>query len=161
MDQTSVLPRPMGAQRTTVSVNAEAAGAAQVTDRLRFPKWRHLRSSHDFRRVYDLGQRSGDGKLLVFGALNTEGVTRIGLSVSRKQGNAVRRQRLKRLLREAYRLSQHDIPEGLDLILIPRPRTTASVEDYQKSLVRISRWLAERLQRRAQQFATGPREGDA
>lgn len=118
-----------------------------MTGDLRFPKWRHLRRPQDFERVYSLKQRSGDDHLLVFAAVNEEGVTRIGVSVSRKHGNAVRRQRIKRLLREAYRLSQQEIPEGLDLVLIPRQDSGASLDEYRASLVRLSRKLHGRLTR--------------
>ncbi len=97
--------------------------------------------------MYEGGQRIGDGRLLMFAALNDGGKTRIGLSVSRRQGNSVRRHRLKRLLREAYRLGQHEIPEGLDLILIPKAGTSAGVEQFRESLVRLSRRLGERLMR--------------
>jgi len=45
---------------------------------------------------------------------------RLGLSVSRKYGGAVQRNRLRRLYREAFRLTRHEMPVGLDLVLIPR-----------------------------------------
>ena len=118
-----------------------------MTRPLLFPKSRHLRRSRDFARVYELKQRAGDGHLLIFAALNPESDrTRIGFSISKKQGNSVRRHRLRRLLREAYRLSQHDVPEGLDLILIPRIGSDSTLEDYQSSLVRLSRKLHKRLE---------------
>ena len=113
--------------------------------RLKFPRSRRLRSSLEFKRVYDLKQRSGDGTLLVFAANNETGITRIGLSVSKKNGNSVVRHRIRRLLKEAYRLEQHQIPEGLDLILIPRPGSNATLDDYRKSIVRLSRKLSERI----------------
>jgi ribonuclease P protein component len=110
-----------------------------------FPAARRLRSSRDFERVYDQGQRAGDEHLLVFAAANELGWPRLGLSVSRKHGNAVRRARLKRLLREAFRLAQHEIPPGLDLVLIPRQNSGAGRDDYQKSLLRLVQRLAKRI----------------
>jgi ribonuclease P protein component len=104
-----------------------------------------LRSTREFQRVYALQRRAGDGHLLVFAALNELGWTRFGLSVSRKHGGAVKRARLKRLLREAFRLSQHDLPPGLDLVLIPRQNSGATLDDYRDSLVRCARKLARRL----------------
>jgi ribonuclease P protein component len=114
-----------------------------------FPRARRLTQTRDFDRVYALKQRAGDAHLLVFAAPNALQSTRIGLSVSRKHGNSVVRHRLKRLLREAYRLVQHDLPEGVDLVLIPRVGIASSVEDYKASLLSIVPRLARRLQRTA------------
>jgi len=115
--------------------------------RLTFPSTRRLRSPLDFQRVYDQRVRAGDEHLLVFAAANT-GLTRIGLSVSRKHGPSVVRHRIRRLLREAYRLEQRSIPEGLDLILIPRVGPTAQLQDYRNSLVRLVRRLTKKLAQR-------------
>lgn len=124
-------------------MNAKNEGSG----RLRFPPWRRLRNSRDFERIYALRQRTGDAHLLIFAALNDRGRTRIGLSVSRKHGNSVVRHRIRRLLREAYRLEQQRVPEGLDLILIPgRDSATTTIEDYRRSLVQLTARLWRRLQ---------------
>lgn len=116
-----------------------------MSRRFLFPRSRHLRSSLDFARVYDLKQRAGDEHLLIFAGPNPEGLqTRVGFSVSKKNGNSPQRHRIRRLLREAFRLSQYDIPAGLDLILIPRPGSNSTLEQYQQSLVRLTRKLAWR-----------------
>ena len=97
-----------------------------------------MRQSADFSKVYAQKSRSGDGFLLVFAAKNGLTHPRLGLSVSKKHGNSVRRSRIKRLLREAFRLTQFDLPPGFDLILIPRVGSVATINDYRKSLKRLA-----------------------
>jgi ribonuclease P protein component len=106
-----------------------------------------MKSKRDFARVYDKKLRAGDGYLLVFAAENSLGRTRFGLSVSRKVGKAIVRTSVKRLLREAFRLSQHKLPSGLDLILIPQRQAAgaAGLTDYQNSLVELTRRVARRF----------------
>jgi ribonuclease P protein component len=109
------------------------------------PPEARLRASADFERVYSQRQRAADGRLLVYGAANDTGTTRAGCSISRKQGNSVVRHRLKRLLREAYRLSRPDLPCGLDLILIPQRGAQCTVAEYAQSLQRLTAKIARRL----------------
>ena len=78
--------------------------------RFRFRREQRIRASGDFERVYAAKQRAGDQHLLIFGVSNGLPHTRIGLSVSKKHGNAVRRSRIKRLLREAFRLDPDHAP---------------------------------------------------
>jgi ribonuclease P protein component len=58
--------------------------------------------------------------LVVIVARREEGPTRLGVTVSRKVGPAVVRNRLKRLVREAFRLHRHELPAGLDLVVVAR-----------------------------------------
>jgi ribonuclease P protein component len=108
---------------------------------------RRITAALDFARVYRTKVRASDRRLLVYAAPSPCGNTRFGLSVSKKLGGAVKRARLKRLLRESFRLSQHEMPAGLDLILIPQRETAGSfgLADYQQSLVELSRRLSNRL----------------
>jgi ribonuclease P protein component len=129
----------------TKVVGPEDVVMNQPTPRLLFTKRQKLRRPSEFKRVYEGGSRAGDDRLLVFALRNDLGVTRLGLSVSRKHGGAVRRNRIKRLLREAFRLGQHDLPAGLDLVIVPRPGTGATLTDFRKSLAGCVRRAVKRL----------------
>lgn len=111
-----------------------------------FPSTAHLRRGADFRRVYDRKCKAADGTLLVFIDRSPQAETRIGLSVSRKHGGAVVRNRLKRLLREAFRLSCDRLPAGLDLVVIPLDKERSSLPAYIESLTRLCRKLHRRLE---------------
>jgi len=104
-----------------------------------------IRDSRTFDRIYAQRHRAGNRHLLVFGARTDRGITRFGLSVSKRHGNAARRVRLKRLLREAFRLSQHDLPPGLDLILIPKQNSNAELDDYRSALIAAAEKLDRQL----------------
>ena len=112
----------------------------------RFPKSARLLSSPQFKVIYDLQCRTSDPHLLVFARANLTDATRCGLSVSKKHGNAVCRNRLKRLLREAFRLIRSELPRGLDLILIPKQRTGATLKDYQAALLSLTPRLARKIE---------------
>lgn len=104
-----------------------------------------LRSGSDFERVYALKVKAADGVLLLFVARNELKTTRIGLSVSKKHGGAVERNRLKRWLREAFRLESHQFPSGIDLIAIPLAADRASLSAYRQSLTGLVKRLSRRL----------------
>jgi ribonuclease P protein component len=110
------------------------------------PKLIRLRRTEAFSRCYNAGFRVGDGHLLLFAATNDLPHVRVGVSVSKKHGNAVRRNRRKRLLREATRLCQHDLP-ALDLVLVPRQSDRSTLTDYQSSIVALTARLAKRINR--------------
>lgn len=114
------------------------------TTRLRFPRRLRLRRRPEFQRVMQNGRRVGDQRILLFGLPNEQPFNRLGLAVGRRHGSAVRRNRIKRLLREAFRLVQHDLPAGFDLVCVPRVAARQTVEDLQESF----RTLIGRLARR-------------
>jgi len=104
-----------------------------------------IRRARDFARIYEKRVRAADRYSLIFAAPNDLPYSRFGVSVSRKHGNAVCRNRLKRLLREAFRLEQHVLPQGIDLILIPRQNANATLADFRRSLKHLVPKLARRL----------------
>lgn len=113
----------------------------------RFRPEDRLKRGDDFRRTFDVKQSVADDLLVVYGAASESGRTRLGLSVSRKVGNAVTRNRWKRLLREAFRLTREELPAGLDLIVIPRKSATPELAQLMKSLPALARRLAKKLER--------------
>ncbi|MEI7687707.1 MAG: ribonuclease P protein component [Planctomycetota bacterium] len=115
----------------------------------RFPKNLHLRRPSEFRAVYDFRVGASDAWLGVSAMPNRLGDSRLGLSVSRRYGNAVRRVRLRRLYREAFRLGRHELPAGLDLVMIPRSPNEPTLAQVQASLKTLLGQIARRLTKEA------------
>jgi ribonuclease P protein component len=90
--------------------------------RLTFPKSARLLNNGQFRRVLARKVAASDSLLTLFVAENDCGHPRLGVSIGRTASNAVNRNRLKRLIREAYRLNQQQIPQGRDFVVMPSPR---------------------------------------
>jgi ribonuclease P protein component len=111
----------------------------------RFRKEHRLRSTADFQRVYQRRCSAGDNLLVVYGDRNGLEHPRLGLSVSRKVGNAVVRNRWKRLLREAFRLQAATLPAGIDLVIVPRAGAQPELEPLMASLERLARRVAGRV----------------
>ena len=122
----------------------------------RFRKAEHLRRPADFRRVYAKRCAASDAWLLVHACRNDLAHARLGLSVSRRYGNAVARNRLRRLYREAFRLSKHELPRNLDLVLIPRSPNEPTLEVLKQSLKTLAHQAARRLARTEKPSCSAP-----
>lgn len=125
-----------------MSAELREEGGREKSERLRFPKRFHLRRSKEFGAVYARRFRIYAGILCVCAAPNQLGHARLGLSVSRKVGGAVVRNRWKRLLRELFRRNRVLRTLPFDFIVIP-PR--AAVPPRYDALARMFQKLCARL----------------
>jgi ribonuclease P protein component len=117
-----------------------------MTDQ-RFPKSVRLRRQSEFDRVYDGKVFAADDVLVIRARRNHRAVTRLGLSVSRKVGNAVVRNRWKRLIREAFRKQRLELPAGMDLVVRPKKGANCDYRAIERSLGRLAIRLDKNLSR--------------
>ena len=124
--------------------------ACASPSRLTLPARLRLRHKRDFDAVYARGRRMGDGLFTVAIGSNQVGAARLGLAVAvRMAGGAVARNRLRRIIRESFRLHQHELP-AVDLVVSARPPArAASAESLRASLAALWKKVGE-------QCATSP-----
>ena len=88
-----------------------------------------LKLNHIFRRLYSTSGQA-NSYLVLYARKNRTGTNRVGISVSKKLGHAVVRNRVRRRLREAYRLNESRFQPGWDIVVVARSRcTSASFQD--------------------------------
>lgn len=95
-----------------------------------FRRRHRLSQNREFQSVYDKGVRRVNGPLAVYGVPNNLPHARLGISVGKRLGNAVRRSRMKRMLRESFRLLRVEMPPGYDLVISVRPHRPLPLERY-------------------------------
>jgi ribonuclease P protein component len=109
-----------------------------------FSKELRLLRASEFERVFAARATAGDPWLTVYGARNEVGHPRLGITATRRLGNAVVRNRWKRVLREAYRLSQPLLP-ALDLVCVARVPSPPPLNQLAESLVALAGRIDSRL----------------
>lgn len=82
-----------------------------------------LRKNYEFRRLYQKGKSAVSPCLAVYCRRSGGGVNRLGITVSNKLGNAVTRNRIRRRLREIYRLNEPRFRRGRDIVAVARARS--------------------------------------
>lgn len=108
---------------------------ADPAPNFRFRTAQRLHGRLAFAKVYEAKVKKHAGPLTVYALVNGLAHPRLGLSVPRRVGTAPVRNRIKRMLREAFRLTQHDWPGGYDVIVTVRPHEPATLADYQRMLL--------------------------
>lgn len=81
-----------------------------------------VKENYEFRRIYRKGRSAVSPCLVVYCQKNRRGQSRLGVTVSTKLGHAVVRNRVRRRLREIYRLNREKMPAGYDIIIVARVR---------------------------------------
>ena len=89
-----------------------------------------LKKNHEFRRLYSKGKSTAVSTLACYCRKNGREGNRVGYTVSNKIGNAVTRNRIRRRLREIYRLHEGQLKRGYDVVLVARHR--AADADYHR-----------------------------
>lgn len=134
---------PSGLERTSLAYSNPwgdygARGRIEDGKRLLKPfglsKKERLARQKDYEAVYGAKRVYSDRLLRIYVHPNGLGYSRIGYSVGKRIGGAVKRSRLKRLIRDAYRRNKPKLPKGLDFVVIPRPGGEYSLDEISLSL---------------------------
>jgi ribonuclease P protein component len=114
-----------------------------------------LKDPEDFRRVFG-GRRFGsDDVLVVYGIPNGFAHSRLGISVARKKVRAAHaRNRLKRLVRETFRLNKAKLPSGIDFVVVPRA-VNVTFAAVRHSLISLAGQVARRINKSRSSTADG------
>ena len=130
-----------------------------MISRHRFPRQLRIRSGSTFSRVYREGRRARGELMIVVGAPNGLDHPRLGLSVGKRiWKSAVKRNRVRRVFRESFRLSCSELPP-LDLVLIPAvPKLKPGTRAARAELVRLAAKVEAKLARQSGPAAGPGRE---
>ncbi len=113
----------------------------------RFPKSMRVRTQNEFDLVYRSDTFAADNVLVIRGRSNGRPETRLGLSISKRVGNAVVRNRWKRIIRESFRKQASQLPKGLDIVVRPRKGAKCEYRAVYRSIEKLLTRLARDSQR--------------
>jgi ribonuclease P protein component len=113
----------------------------------RFPNSVRLRRQLEFDRVHGGDVFAADNILVIKGVRNELSVSRLGLSISRRVGNAVVRNRWKRRIREAFRKQQSALPSGIDFVVRPKKGAVCDYAAIERSIPRLLQRIEKNLSR--------------
>ena len=83
-----------------------------------FRKFERIRKRKDYLRIYHEGKRINSKNFITILSRNQTGIQRLGITITKKVGNSVQRNRIKRLLREFFRLNKDRLPGSNDIVII-------------------------------------------
>jgi ribonuclease P protein component len=122
-----------------------------------FAKKRRIRHRRDFLAVQGAGSRIMLAScILLLRARPDHGPARLGVTVTRKFGNAVARNRAKRVVREAFRRSPGLLPDGIDMVVIPKSARDVSAVQLLEEWHKASRLIAARADSLRRELAKTP-----
>lgn len=99
-----------------------------------------IRNSREFRVVYDKGNSKANRLLVLFYINNGKDYNRVGFSVTKKLGNSVVRNKVKRLIKEGFRANSENIKSGYDLVFLSRIKANeASYEEMDSAVSHLIR----------------------
>ena len=97
-----------------------------------------VKENYEFRRMYSKGKSGVSSYLVVYCRPNKRGRNRLGVTVSAKLGHAVVRNRVRRRLREIFRLNQPKLKQGYDMIVVARGRSVgARYQDMDRAFLSV------------------------
>ena len=101
-----------------------------------------LKQNHLFRRLYARGRSAANRNLVLYCRQNGQACNRVGYTISAKMGHAVARNRIRRQLREIYRLHEAQFRPGYDLVVVVRVRgMQASFQELTQAYLQLARTL--------------------
>jgi ribonuclease P protein component len=128
-------------ERPQYAESAPCEGSSKIVG-LSFPKRNRLLSRPEFLACYDRGGRLNSRHFIAYVLPHEHGPWRLGMAVTRKVGSAVRRNRIKRVLREYFRLHQHELSELMDIVVVPKRHVDASSLDLRQVEAELTPMLA-------------------
>ena len=123
-----------GGGRRVASVSPSDVSGPRVDRRFRRPD--RVRLHREYDRVYQKGRRAAGRFVLLYAVPNGLDRTRLGITAGRRVGGAVRRNRLKRWVRETFRLHRAEFPPGCDVVVQVRPEASNAAHDALASDIR-------------------------
>jgi len=97
-----------------------------------------LKKNHEFKRLYNKGKSAASQYVAVYCRRNGRELNRLGVTVSTKLGGAVQRNRIRRRLKEIYRLNEEKFLTGFDIVIVARMRSRfAGYQELESSVLAV------------------------